>query len=318
VSIVFSRAGDQANPVSCGREQFAGLIECQSPVTMAFNPLSVSLLRFPTLESQGDEDPRTESDAHDKALIARIMAGDQRAKDELITKHHSRIIGSLWQMVRDHDWVADLTQESVIRILLGLPSFTGQALFTTWMTQVVKNTALSRLRYEKVRKTNSLDAPASGDEGGDTFGQQFAAAEPHASSRIEQEERKAAIRAALHMIDADQRALIMMCDLQQKSYEQIAHALGCPVGTVKSRLFRARASLAAAFKEVMKGSQEGKSSAGSESRSSESEPGERPSERPGERPSEKASEKSAQAKLAKDRVAEVKPRSPGRTTLPRE
>jgi RNA polymerase sigma-70 factor, ECF subfamily len=195
------------------------------------------------------QDSERQDDAsEDLRLIAASRGGDAGALGSLLTRHQARMYGLCLRVLRHRESAADACQDSMVKIIQGLPTFDERAKFTTWMTRVVLNVCLSKLRSEKVRRTTSLDAPAGGvgrDLEGEctlsrTIGQQR---EPAAGVRVQEKEGREALDAALGALDAEQRAILLLRDQRGLDYDEIGEVLGVAVGTVKSRLFRARGAL---------------------------------------------------------------------------
>ena len=189
-------------------------------------------------------------DARELALVRAIQGGDRSAWTELLTRYQDRLFGVCLRMVNDRDRAADYAQDAMVRIIEGLSTYDGRAKLSTWMIRVTMNVCFSRLRAEKLRRHASLDA-AIGQEGSSrgrsrpqseriadtSFG------ELDAISRIETSDLRRRLAGALLRILPDQRAILVLRDSRGLDYEQIAEVLDVPVGTVKSRLFRARAAL---------------------------------------------------------------------------
>lgn len=196
----------------------------------------------------GKPSPMTQDDADDDLrLVEAIRRGDTSGWSQLITRYQDRLYSVCYRMVHHRELAADLTQDAFVKIIQGLDSFDGRAKLSTWMIRVTMNVCLSRLRSEKLRKHASLDAPAAGKSDSRS---KPAQPRPHEQSRelspddrVDREEARSRVLEALRRIDPEQRAVIILCDCHGKSYEEIAEVLGVAVGTVKSRLFRARAAV---------------------------------------------------------------------------
>ncbi len=149
-------------------------------------------------------------------------------------------------MVHDRELASDLTQDTFVKLMKGIDSFDGRAKFTTWMTRIAMNVCLSKLRSEKLRRHASLDAPIAPNNDREPRGlgaDLEQTSELSHPERVEAKEQKERVLAALRQLDPEQRAVLILADAQGLSYESIAATLGVAVGTVKSRLFRARAAL---------------------------------------------------------------------------
>jgi len=192
------------------------------------------------------------SDAHDQALVAAIRSGDPRAWSLLIARYQDRLFAVCLRMVNDRDVAADLTQDTFVKVIQGLGSYDGRSKLSTWLIRVAMNTCLSWKRSQKLRRHASLDGvegAADGLVGGDPWNQHgqgwggWGAREPGPQRGVERSEQHARLAAALAGLNAEQRAILVLRDVQGLDYDQIAEVLDIAVGTVKSRLFRARLAL---------------------------------------------------------------------------
>ncbi len=194
----------------------------------------------------------TLSDPHpdpDAALLRRAQSGDRAALSLLLTTHQDRLYAVCVRMVTDRTTAADLTQDTLVKIIQHLPTYDGRSQLTTWMIRIAMNTCLSYLRSQKHRRHTRLDPagdpPNSGSGRGEEGrgGHSPAARELPGSSGVELQEQRAIVSRALAELDPDHRAVLILRDVQGLDYDQIAGALSVPVGTIKSRIFRARAAL---------------------------------------------------------------------------
>jgi len=203
-------------------------------------------------QRSGEQANRADVDA---ALVQRAGRGDQAALAELLTRHQDRTYAMCFRMLGDRERARDVAQDAMVRVIESLSSFDGRAAFGTWMTRVTINLCLSHLRREKLRRHASLDAPQGGPEReGSGRSPLWAAlaseAEPQAGSSVEEGERRARLAAALVGIEPEQRAILILRDVRGLDYRQIGEALDVAVGTVKSRLFRARTALREAMERL--------------------------------------------------------------------
>lgn len=214
-------------------------------------------------------------DAREFALLERIRhAGpaDRRAWTELVNRYQDRLFAVCFRMVGNRDTAADLTQDAFVKIIQGLESYDGRAKLSTWMIRVAINVCLSHLRGQKLRRHASLDAlggsvapslvrgsdPASGTSPQASVKNQTNTAqsgllgtrEQTPASDVELHAQRRLVAQALAGIDPDQRAILILRDVQGLEYDQIAAALDVPGGTVKSRLFRARLALREAIEKL--------------------------------------------------------------------
>ncbi len=205
----------------------------------------------------------TDSDAHELQLVRTIQSGtrdhaggpDQpvgSAWAELLGRYQDRLFGVCMRMVNDREMAADLTQDAMVKIIEGLSTYDGRAKLSTWMIRVTMNVCLSKLRSEKLRRHASLDG-MGGREGRSPGTEAFADArlgtsgaqggELRPDRSVIQGESQKRVALALSVLPLEQRSLLVLRDCRNLDYDQIAEILDVPVGTVKSRLFRARAAL---------------------------------------------------------------------------
>lgn len=212
------------------------------PVPAPVRPTQPDQPRGPT--------PLTPDDQADRDLVAAIREGDSTAWTTLFERYQARVFTICVRMVRDRDLANDLTQDAFIKVIKGLDSFDARAKLSTWVYRVTMNVCLSKLRSEKLRRHASLEAMASaGGRDPDRrtelgFAQQR---EPGVSEGVEQGEERQRMVNALQALSDEHRAILVLRDGRGLEYEQIAEALEIPVGTVRSRLFRARAALRDAY-----------------------------------------------------------------------
>jgi RNA polymerase sigma-70 factor (ECF subfamily) len=183
-------------------------------------------------------------------LIEAYRAGDPEALAELLVAYQRRVYGVCYRMVRNPEAAADLTQDSLIKVMEGLDSYDGRAAFSTWVIRVTMNCCLSHLRKERLRRHGSLDQPTAEGALPPSF-HLPSEAELSGLRRVEQAEMRSVLLRALASLEPHMRAVLVLRDLQGLEYQQIGQVLGVPVGTVKSRLFRARAALRAAAEEEL-------------------------------------------------------------------
>ena len=199
-----------------------------------------------------------ETEEEDLRLVRAIQKGDSGAWGPLLSRYQDRLYGVCMRMVNSRELAADLTQDAMVKIIEGLSSYDGRAKLSTWMIRVTMNTCLSRLRSEKLRRHASLDAIAEGPKGGPRGSPgsghdrvaESRSREPDPGSGVERDELRRRVAAALLRVLPEQRAILVLRDSRGLDYEQIAEVLAVPVGTVKSRLFRARTALREAIESM--------------------------------------------------------------------
>ena len=185
------------------------------------------------------------AEARELALVHAHLAGDPGALGDLLESYQDRLFGVCFRMVGDPELARDLTQDAMVKIIQGIDRFSGRSKLSTWMIRVTMNVCLTELRRLKLRRHASLDRPVreQGGEPGPTHASVLASGEPGAASGVEHRETLERLSTAMRLIGHDQRALLILRDMQSLDYKQIAELLDVPVGTVKSRLFRARVAL---------------------------------------------------------------------------
>lgn len=196
-------------------------------------------------------------DAEDKRIVAAIQGGDTSQWGALVARYQDRLYSVCVRMVTNRDLAQDLAQDAFVKLIQGLGTYDGRSRFSTWAIRVTMNVCLSRLRAEKLRRHPSIEA--MGEQGfggvagsGEGPGRDWMEdREPNAGQSVEAHEDRAAVLEAIRELDPEQRAVLILCDCHGQSYEAIAQSLGVAVGTVKSRLFRARAALRDAVEAIV-------------------------------------------------------------------
>ncbi len=175
-------------------------------------------------------------------LVERARAGEKQAFSELVNAFADRIHAYLYNMVGDRELAEDLTQETFVRAWQALSSFRGGAAFGTWLYRIATNLAIDAMRRRKREgPQQSLDEPVEGEDS--EMERQLADPARGPDEVVEARELQAAVREAIGELSPKLRAVLLMYDFEGMSYEEIAQALGVPMGTVKSRLFNARQQL---------------------------------------------------------------------------
>jgi RNA polymerase sigma-70 factor (ECF subfamily) len=179
----------------------------------------------------------------DQVLIAETLAGDAAAFGMLVRKYQDRLYNAIVQSLGMWDEAHDVVQDAFVQAFLKLHSFQGQSQFYTWLYRIAFNTAASRRR--KQRPNLSLDH--SRENGGHE--PLYAGEAPH--DRAMQSERIDSVQRALSTLTDDHRTILVLREIDGMAYEDIAEILELPVGTVRSRLFRARMQLREELREVV-------------------------------------------------------------------
>lgn len=170
----------------------------------------------------------------DAELLQEHVDGDQTAFEVLVARHRDRLWAVALRTMRNPEEAADALQEAYISAFRRAHTFRGDAAVTTWLHRIVVNACLDRIRRNKVRRAEPLpEDPERALELGIIAD----------SDQLEVKERRADVAAALAQINADQRAAVVLVDMEGYSVEEAAQILGCAVGTIKSRCSRGRAKL---------------------------------------------------------------------------
>jgi len=175
------------------------------------------------------------------ATIQRVQRGDVSAFEEIVSLYEKKIYNFTYRMTRNREDAADLTQETLLRVWLGVRRFRGDSSFSTWVFRIASNVCTDRLRSRSRRLALSLDAPVHYDNEELEFQVEDGSAGP--DELAEESDLKDAVRRAIFQLPVGYRAVLVMRDIQDMSYKEISEVLMCPVGTVKSRLNRARLAL---------------------------------------------------------------------------
>jgi RNA polymerase sigma-70 factor (ECF subfamily) len=176
----------------------------------------------------------------DQALVERVQRGDKAAFDALVLKYQHKIVKLISRYIRDHSEVLDVAQEAFIKAYRALPRFRGDSAFYTWLYRIAINTAKNHLVAQGRRMPNvDIDAQEAEQFEGAVGLKEYATPE-HVLLRNEVE---ATIYSAIDQLPEDLRTAITLREIEGLSYEEIAETMDCPVGTVRSRIFRAREAI---------------------------------------------------------------------------
>ena len=188
----------------------------------------------------------------DFQLVERTVAGDQRAYELLVIKYQRRIERLIGRMVRDTDLVQDIAQETFIRAYRALHQFRGEAQFYTWLYRIAVNTAKKALMDLKRSPVVYEGALRGNDDEDETsrVGQELINEETP-ETVLAAREIAQAVNAAMEALPEDLRQAVSLREIEGLSYEEIAIAMACPIGTVRSRIFRAREAISARVRPLL-------------------------------------------------------------------
>ena len=184
----------------------------------------------------------------DQQLVERAQRGDKRAFELLVAKYQRKLGRLLSRMVRDPAEVEDVTQEAFIKAYRALPSFRGDSAFYTWLYRIAINTAKNALVSNR-RRPVDFDLDLQDPEQYDRHARLKEGDTPEGV--LLTEEIRSVVEKAMEQLPEDLRTAIVLRELEGLSYEEIAEAMDCPVGTVRSRIFRAREAIDKKLKPLL-------------------------------------------------------------------
>ncbi len=202
--------------------------------------------------AQLDRDPIVSIEQSDLSLVQLAQRGDPKAFDALVRRYQHRVVKLVMRYVRDPAEAEDIAQEAFIKAYRALPRFRGDSAFYTWLYRIAINTAKNALASRK-RSPIEYDLDrADGDEPNHEVAARMKdTATPEALALTE--EIRSIVTGAIDALPEDLRKAIQLRELEGMSYEEIANEMECPVGTVRSRIFRAREAIDARLREVFDG-----------------------------------------------------------------
>ncbi len=179
--------------------------------------------------------------SHDAVLIRQCQSGDRSAFDTLVTQYESKAYQYAYRLTRDQDLAADIVSEAFVRVYNSIANFRGQSAFGTWLYRILTNCYLDYRKRDKSRFNTSLESSVQLESG--EVERQIQDDAPGPDIQAERSAREEAVQSALETMPEYQRAMLVMYHVENLTYEDIAEALDLPLGTVKSRLNRARMAL---------------------------------------------------------------------------
>ena len=185
----------------------------------------------------------------DRLLVARVQQGDKRAFELLVSKYQRKINRLVSRLVRDAAEIEDVTQEAFIKAYRALPQFRGESAFYTWLYRIAINTAKNYLASQGRRAPTTTDNDAEEAETFDDADQLRDINTPE--SLLMSKQVGETVSRAMEALPEELRTAIQLREIEGMSYEDIAAAMDCPIGTVRSRIFRARESIAAELRPLL-------------------------------------------------------------------
>lgn len=191
------------------------------------------------------------ADVSDLSLVRRVQRGDKGAFDALVLKYQHKLVKLVMRYVRNPAEAEDIAQEAFIKAYRALPQFRGDSAFYTWLYRIAINTAKNAV-VSRDRSPIEYDLDRSNtDESYDMQGRMKDSETPE--GLVLTDEIRSTVNAAIDALPEDLRTAIVLRELEGLSYEEIAEAMACPVGTVRSRIFRAREAIDRRLREVFEG-----------------------------------------------------------------
>ena len=187
----------------------------------------------------------------DAPLVERAVAGDHKAFELLVIKYQRRIQRLIGRMVRDVDLVEDISQETFIRAYRALAQFRGDAQFYTWLYRIAVNTAKKSLMDLKRNPTVSENSFKSDDDDETSPVENELTTSETPDAVLASKEIAQIINSALEALPEELRQAITLREIEGLSYEEISEAMNCPIGTVRSRIFRAREAISQKVKPLL-------------------------------------------------------------------
>ena len=189
----------------------------------------------------------------DLMLVERTVAGDQKAFELLVLKYQRRIERLIGRMVRDSDLVEDIAQETFIRAYRALAQFRGEAQFYTWLYRIAVNTAkkaLVDLKRDPLVSESALRGGGGEEDETSAVENELTTAETP-ETVLAAKEIAATVNSAMEALPEELRQAVTLREIEGLSYEEIAEVMNCPIGTVRSRIFRAREAISVKIKPLL-------------------------------------------------------------------
>jgi len=183
----------------------------------------------------------------DEQLVARVQKGDKRSFDLLVLKYQHKVLSLVRRYVKDHAEAEDVAQEAFVKAYRAIGNFRGDSAFYTWLYRIAVNTAKNFLDARKRRPASDVDI----DEVGDFAFSEFLRVEETPESLLATQDLHRVVEEALAALPEELRKALLLRELDGLSYEEIAETMDCPIGTVRSRIFRAREAVDIAIRPLL-------------------------------------------------------------------
>ena len=191
-----------------------------------------------------------QADVSELDLVKQCQAGNTDAFDQLVTRYRTRVFAMIYNMVHNEQDAWDLAQDSFVKAWKSIRSFRGRSSFYTWIYRIVMNVTIDWLRKKQVKGAGAEFNDAIQLREIEPASRTVPKADPLPHERMERSEIRARIDNAIAQISPEHRAVILMKEIEEMQYHEIAEALGCSIGTVMSRLFYARKKLQNLLRDV--------------------------------------------------------------------
>ena len=191
-----------------------------------------------------------EAEVPDADLVKRCQEGDSEAFDQLVGRYRTRVFGMIYNMVHSEQDAWDLAQDSFLKAWKSIGRFRGQSSFYTWIYRIVMNVTIDWLRKKQVKGSGAEFDDAVQLKEIDPASRTVPHADALPHERMQHVEIRGRIDAAIAQLSPEHRAVILMKEINDMQYHEIAEALGCSIGTVMSRLFYARKKLQNLLRDV--------------------------------------------------------------------
>jgi RNA polymerase sigma-70 factor, ECF subfamily len=191
-----------------------------------------------------------QADVSELDLVKQCQAGNTEAFDQLVTRYRTRVFAMIYNMVHNEQDARDLAQDSFVKAWKSIRHFRGRSSFYTWIYRIVMNVTIDWLRKKQVKGAGTEFNDAIQLKEIEPSSRTAPKADPLPHERMERSEIRARIDNAIAQISPEHRAVILMKEIEEMQYHEIAEALGCSIGTVMSRLFYARKKLQNLLRDV--------------------------------------------------------------------
>ena len=192
----------------------------------------------------------TERDT-DQVLVDRVLSGDKRAFELLVLKYQRKLMRLVLYFVRDHADAEDIVQETFIKAYRALPNFRGESAFYTWLYRIGVNNAKNQLAIQKKKVENLTGNSSEENESSNVVAAEGESEFNTPESVLASKQLAETVNNAMMSLPDDLRLAISLREIEGLSYEQIAEMMECPIGTVRSRIFRARESIAIKIRPLL-------------------------------------------------------------------